>query len=295
MSNSPCIDYAYTHSQTRATTGYFSCEPPENLDRDAALALLEATPLDDFLHQHLLRLLGREKPQELAALAATAYDSARDSFTRPALAGLLLECALLVPALSNICQCFPPDAAVRLAGASPAVYLRAIGQADRQAATRWSALFRANICEHHPLPRSDEADIAPLYPVEDSLALYADMAQKADVMAREHARIMAEGHPAQERPPAQETFLRAVDALMENGILAGPEMRHEASLSPIALLRAWQVDMAVECGALRHTLRGQATAYGRGLSLAQTRASYAMEIVERASAYVSIAGHSVLG
>ena len=39
---------------------------------------------------------------------------------------------------------------------------------------------------------------------------------------------------------------------------------------------------------LNHSLRGQATAYGRGLSLAQARASYAMEIVERASAYVSV-------
>ena len=65
---------------------------------------------------------------------------------------------------------------------------------------------------------------------------------------------------------------------MESGVVDGPEMRHEASLSPIALLRGWQVDIAVQSGAVRHTLKGKATAYGRGLSLAAARASYAMGI-----------------
>lgn len=75
---------------------------------------------------------------------------------------------------------------------------------------------------------------------------------------------------------------------MEADLIVGPEMRHEASLSPIALLRAWRVDVGVSSGRQQYSLRGEATAYGRGLSLAQARASYAMEIVERASAYVSV-------
>lgn len=68
---------------------------------------------------------------------------------------------------------------------------------------------------------------------------------------------------------------------MEADLIVGPEMRHEASLSPIALLRAWRVDVGVSSGRQQYSLRGEATAYGRGLSLAQARASYAMEIVER--------------
>ena len=115
-----------------------------------------------------------------------------------------------------------------------------------------------------------------------------ELASCADILAREHARRKAEDWEPRERPPAKETFLRALDALMEAGFIAGPEMRHEASLSPIALLRSWQVDISVRNSRLNHSLRGQATAYGRGLSLAQARASYAMEIVERASAYVSV-------
>lgn len=92
--------------------------------------------------------------------------------------------------------------------------------------------------------------------------------EHADALARQHEKLKAEAWEPWQRPPAQETYLRAVDALMENGVVDGPEMRHEASLSPIALLRGWQVDIAVTSGAVRHTLRGKATAYGRGLSLA---------------------------
>lgn len=295
MSSSQYIDYTYMHSQTQATTGYFSCEPPASLDLETALKQLEKTPMDEFLHQHLLRLLSKKSPQELESMAITAYDRKQDAFGFPALAALLMECALLMPDLSSVCKVFPADAAARLAGQSPALYLRAAQQSDLQTAMGWCALFRENICGHRLLPRPDEADMELLFPEEECLALHGIMQEKAGILAQEYMRIKAERHAPQERPPAQQTFLRAVDALMENGLIAGPEMRHEASLSPIALLRAWQVDIMVKSGGLRHTLRGQATAYGRGLSLAQTRASYAMEIVERSSAYVSIDVDSVCG
>lgn len=287
----PHIDYAYTHAETLATTGYFSCEPPPSLSLDDALTQLEAAPLDDFLHQHLLRTLSKKKPEELRDLAATCYDAAADVFLRPALAGLLLECALLLPAWRELYEAFSPfpaDAVTRLAPASPAVYLRAALQPEREAAAAWSTAFRGNICGHHALPRPDEADIPPLFSPEALEKTAEELAARAGILAREHARMAAENWEPRERPPAKDTFLRALDALMEAGFIAGPEMRHEASLSPIALLRSWQVDLHVRNGRLSHSLRGQATAYGRGLSLAQARASYAMEIVERASAYVSV-------
>ena len=36
----PMLDYAYTHEETQATTGYFSCVPPSDLDFAAALTRL---------------------------------------------------------------------------------------------------------------------------------------------------------------------------------------------------------------------------------------------------------------
>ena len=284
----PVLEYAYTHEQTQATTGYFSCVPPVNLGFDAALERLEAAPMDDFLHQHILRLLSAEKTEELARLAASCYDAAQNVFSRPVLAALLLECATLLPQHADACAGFPADAAVRLASSSPALYLRAVSQPDADASAAWSELFRSNICDHHALPRPDEAGISPLFSQEEIEATARDMAANAGSLARQHARLSANPAAAWERPPAQETFLRALDALMESATVDGPEMRHEASLSPIALLRSWQVDIEVHSGAVKHHLHGKATAYGRGMSLAAARASYAMEIVERASTYVSV-------
>ena len=282
------LDYAYTHEQTQATTGYFSCIPPLALSFEQALARLEAAPMDDFLHLHLLRQLAGKPQDELHALAASCYDAADDVFARPVLAALLAECALLGDEASRQGGGgLPADAAARLAAYSPAVYLRAATLPDHATAAAWSALFRANICDHHTLPRLDEAGIAPLFSAEALDAVGRRMAAHADALARQHQALTAQDWAPWQRPPAQETYLRAMDALMESGVVDGPEMRHEASLSPIALLRGWQVDIAVQSGAVRHTLKGKATAYGRGLSLAAARASYAMEIVERASAYVS--------
>ena len=91
----PVLDYAYTHEQTQATTGYFSCVPPQGLSFEQALARLEAAPMDDFLHLHLLRQLAAMPQSELRALAAACYDAGSDTFTRPVVAALLAESALL--------------------------------------------------------------------------------------------------------------------------------------------------------------------------------------------------------
>lgn len=288
------LDYTYTHSQTQATTGYFSCEPPASLTWEAALDRLEAAPLDDFLHQHCLRQAAKKGRESLKQLARDCYDAATDTFQRPAAASLVLECALLLPELAGAADEFPANARERLAAFTPLVYLRAAACPDAAAARQWSELFQRNIVAHHALPRPEDVDLPPLFSEAMLDASAAAMQRQAQALPDAHAHVAALRLPPLERPPAQETFLRATDALLEAGILAGPEMRHQASLSPIALLRAWRLDIRACSGsgaqAVRHTLRGEATAYGRGLSLAQARASYSMEIVERCSAYVDIRG-----
>ncbi|MBD5626075.1 MAG: YcaO-like family protein [Desulfovibrio sp.] len=285
----PLREYAYAHAQTVGSTGYFSCEPMGPLPLDAALAAFEAAPLDDFLHEHLLRRLGALDGARLNALA----ESCLAPEPRPALAALLLECALLFPGAEAALA--PGLDALRALAAPPAeaasgLRLAAAARDDREAALAWGELFHANMSGHRPLPRLEESDI-PLPHAAPVLA--AAMAQvtrtdAADILAATHARLAAQDWPEGGRPPAQETYERAVNALERAGVLAGLEMRHEASLSPIALLRDWQVDVTVRNGRHAHSLRGTATAYGRGLSLAGARASCVMEVAERASAYASL-------
>lgn len=283
-------EYTYAHARTVGSTGYFSCEPATALPLNAALAALEATPLDDFLHEHLLRRLGDMDAPALAALAERCLAAARAARPLPALTALLLECALVFPEAG---AALAPAAAelraqaVPLATASPSPRLAA---APDPAALEWGRRFHANLTEHRPLPRLEESGL----PLPHATAALAQAmarvlrAPGAGSLAAEHARLAALEWPGGGRPPAGETFARAMNALEGAGLVAGPEMRHEASLSPIALLRDWRISVSVRNGRHVHCLRGTATAYGRGLSLAAARASCAMEMVERASAYASI-------
>ncbi len=299
------IAYTYTHAVTEATTGYFSCEPPAEMTLDAALARLAAAPLDDFLHQHCLRRLCALPAAEVRALLPRALRELAEGAA--VLAALLLECALLRPDCAELAAELP--AAAELAPASPLIYLRWAQLPDRDTHRAWGALLHANISDHRMLPHPEDLeDVAEgrmPFPPEQLRTLARTDAGVAAVLpdswredalpplpptlASIHAAMLREpAGPAWQRPPAQETALRALDVLLENDIIAGQEMRHQASLSPIALLRPWTVRMQVRNGGLAYSLHGQATTYGRGLSLAGARASYAMEMVERASAYVSV-------
>ena len=269
------IHYAYTHSVTEGTTGYFSCEPPVDLSFEQALALLEAAPQDEFLHQHLLRHCAALPLADLEALVPRALGGEK------ALTALLLECALLAPQCASLAERFAPDAAARFCAYSPLIHLRWRQLEDRALHQAWNKLFIANQTQLRPMPHPEDGDLP--FP-------YADTAtdRPAPVIL---AQLCGHAVPAGEaRQPAKETAALALERLEALGLLAGPEMRHEASLSPIALLRSWKLAVKVQNGALDYSLQGTATSYGRGLSLADARASCLMEIVERASSYISVHG-----
>lgn len=282
------MDYRYTLTETLATTGYFACEPPDDLKLEDALAALEDAPLDTFLHQHCLRVLVKTSQEQLTAYAATAYDNDSDTFLRPALASLLCECAILAPHLAPALASLPADANERLSGQTPLIYLRANRLPDHAAAAWWSNIFSENICNHHTLPHSSTWEHEPIHPRKVIDQAIEAIQANADALRKARTALSTQSWEPDAVVPPQEVALNALDALMEAGVAIGQEMRHESSLSPIALLRAWSVDIGVTNGRNSHTLQGETRAWGRGLSLAQARASCSMEIVERASTYVSV-------
>lgn len=286
--------YAYTHTTTEATTGYFSCEPVPPLPFDEALSRLETSPMDEFLHTYVLRQLGERPLAELEVLGVMALGATQNPLQpeRPVLAALLLECALLHSTFAPLKELFQPHltaASRALCAYTPLLFLRWSLLEDTSLHAAWSKLFAANSTDHRPLPHPNDEDL----PLLDLPA--ADSAGQSATLPSLHAALKATPATPWGRPPAQETAARALEVLVENGIIAGVEMRHEASLSPIALLRKWQVGIAVNSGALHYTLQGEATTYGRGLSVADARASYAMEMVERASAYASVDENGIVG
>jgi ribosomal protein S12 methylthiotransferase accessory factor YcaO len=83
--------------------------------------------------------------------------------------------------------------------------------------------------------------------------------------------------------------------LERRGILTGWETRTEATLSPFAVERPWNLDVSVKEGRNHWRLSGIQTSYGRGLNIHQARISCLMEVVERYSAFASVESNIALG
>ncbi|MFR4117998.1 MAG: hypothetical protein ACLT2T_03440 [Bilophila wadsworthia] len=135
--------YRYTHASTESMTGYFSCEPPEDLCFEDALARLEAAPLDEFLHRHLLRRIAALPPDEAAALRTPS---------RPVLMGLLCETAFLNAGHAGMLNGVSAGELERLEGATPLPYLSFArksltkeGQEEQANLAAWNALFEENL------------------------------------------------------------------------------------------------------------------------------------------------------
>ncbi len=189
----------------------------------------------------------------------------------------------------------------------------------------WAALFKENICNHRALPEPQNAPLpvpplfeGPKHPpnARNLPELHAEFTRLLDapLEKREGPNERPDERKSERKDerknewegdssklaafpdtpgspnladPAQVAEL-ALQCLQQAGITQEGEMRHQASLSPVGLLRPWKLDRISLCGRNRHTLRGQANTYGRGLGLPEALASCRMEMVERASAYASI-------
>lgn len=293
--------YAYTHIATEATTGYFACEPEPALSLAEALTYLARRPLDEFMRRHCIRRMLAMSAAECRA----ALEKASGREPPSALISLARELALLDPSLR--------DALDRLASqpldeepSTALVYLKAALLPDGDAQRQWGRVFTANIQAHRALQTPESLGLAPLYeedcrtppglPLPPGLtpAFLREFGPELALVHAEHRQRLPENLTPHARPPAEETAALAEERLSALDIIAGREMRHTASLSPVSLLRPWTMRLSVRNGRHDFSLEGQATTYGRGLSLPNARASCLMEMVERASVYLSVDGDRVL-
>lgn len=322
------IQYRYVHSATEATTGYFACEPDPVPPLDEALALLCRQPLDDFLRRHIIGRMASLDAQEAAsalrhALHALNSEGPQTSNLPPALFCLAKELVVLHPDWlddifftaihSKAWQHNAPDKPEPHSTAettSPLIFLRWNALPDKDAHRLWVAFFNRNQREHRAIKVEDTCNLPPLYPAAKDMAglsetpgpgtspaFSAPFSVSLPTVYAEHNKLLpgtpTASMPSASMPTAQETAALAEDRLFSLDIIAGEEMRHTASLSPVALLRPWHVRLGVTSKRHHFSLEGQGTTYGRGLSVAQARVSCLMEMVERASAYVSVDENSV--
>jgi ribosomal protein S12 methylthiotransferase accessory factor len=273
------ITYAMTLMTTEASTGFFACVPTPEPDFHAALAFLRQRPLDTFMHRHVLGLICRLPLEAVQGLRDRIGDAG------PLFHALVREASLEASHLAALAE----DLDAWPAACSPLITLRAAAQPDHAVHQTWNRLLAANLSAHSLLP---DPEIAPRpfpFPPEtvaDPGGVYITQIL-ADLPDRPRA--------SPPRPSAAQTAAMALDKLAALNILEGREMRHQSALSPYGLLHKWRLDLKVDCGRHRYTLCGLQTAYGRGLTLPDARASYAMEIVERCSSFANVAADRVTG
>lgn len=277
--------YQLTRIKTEAATGYFDCTPAGPPDFDQALAAGRRRPNDEFMRKHLLRLVADWAPGEMKRRIRQA---AADLFLK----ALLYEACLLVAPFGPLRALFVEKELGRLAQASPLVFIKAHRQKNHRLHRRWIDRLGPNFSRHAPLPGPGQIDLpAPVSDasVAQAMAASPSLEQLVATLGPNSKRHMGKG------PDAVAVTGQALERLARAGIPVGAEMRHEASLSPIALQRTWPLSRTVDCGRHRYHLAGEQISYGRGLELDGARAACAMEIVERVCAYATISENRVHG
>ncbi|GAB6059016.1 YcaO-like family protein [Desulfonatronum parangueonense] len=251
---------------------------------DQCLAYLEAHPNDVFMRQHMLQQIGTWEPQKINKALRESADA------RSPLESVFIEAVMLSERLRPLREDLSREHIERCAGDTPLIHPRAMILPDHELHKSWIALFRANMLQHEPLPPPNEAGLA--FPVQAPLSGPATPPDINEI----RNRILAAGpSPGQERPTPEETARIGLEKLERLGVIHGPMQRHEASLSPIALLRQWQMEVEVRNGRLDYSLSGIQTSYGRGLVLEHARAALVMEMVERKSSFASFSSERVEG
>jgi len=272
---------------TLSGVGCFAAHPGPNLSYSEMLEHLRAFPLDDFMHQHMLFKMGEHRTKKFEKLIEEVQQDGK--CTDPVLAALLIESCLgheryahLLPRLSGLDL-------LEISRHTPAVHIRSYLLADQPLHNAWTMRMQANIVAHEPLAAPAEIGLAAPYATETLPGAPKTTAAEA------RTRLAAQLPPVKPRRPAPETSAHALEKLNEKNVFVGKEMRHKASLSPIALLRMWLVDITVTSGRMQYSLKGMQTSYGRGLNIDGARASYLMEVAERVSSYASIGRRGVMG
>jgi len=283
--NKPEMNYELQIQTTSSGVGYFACVPCGEMGFETALDYLRKRPLDAFMHRHVLEMVsGFDKKRIRTMLAETPASD-------PVLRALFFEAVILDDSLETVRCRLDRSEADALCSHTPLIYLKWFFSRDRELHRRWTTIFESNLLAHRPLPSPDELEIGSLFRDDCPDVPAGSSVHIRDIVHTGKSSAAVDNTPL---PSAAETAATARERLEAIGVFADVEMRHVASLSPIALLRSWRIDLPVRSGQLDYRLSGIQTSYGKGLSLDAARASYLMEIVERCSSFAGIGPEGVL-
>jgi YcaO-like protein with predicted kinase domain len=271
---------------TESATGYFGCVPRMDLGYGGFLDYARRHPNDEFMRRHLLRII--QAWDEAQLKRSIAGIDADDRF----LQALLWEACQARPDPKKRKRTFPPKGLTSLAAHTPLIDLKSHLLRDRNLHSKWIELFRRNILEQKPLPAPQTLGWPAPVPARAVKGILQPRATLSQLL--EAPRRLSPRPPALEIEPEQVQAL-ALERLRQAGVVVGAEMRHTSSLSPIAILRHWQMGTSVHLGRHAFSVSGELTAYGRGVDFEAARAACVMEVVERCSSFASFDAKGLAG
>lgn len=274
-------------STTASGVGYFACVPAEEASFDEYLTYLRGCPLDNFMHGYLLDMMGRLDAESAKQILDVARG--RD----PVVTALLYEASLSFNRLAALRISFGRAEVQDLLSYTPLINIKSSLLDDRELHYQWIRLFEANISEHRDLPSLEAAGLPAPFGNDALASVLSGGFHIRDVYESAAKRTQSASEEAV--LSAEDTARHALGKLQEIGVVAGDETRHVSSLSPHGFLRKWRVEIAVRNGRHDYRFSGNQTSYGKGLTLDASRASYAMEMVERCSSFAGFGPDGVLG
>jgi YcaO-like protein with predicted kinase domain len=271
---------------TESATGYFGCIPGVDLGYEDFLSYARSHPNDEFMRRHLLRIIGGWDESRLKECIVNL--DPEDGFVQ----ALLWEASQVRPHPKKYQRNFPLIGLKPLAAHTPLVNLKSHLLKDRGRHRKWIERFRENILEHRPLPGPETIGWTAPVSAARIKNLLEPRATLKQIAAQSWAHSEKAAAPA---PGPEQVHALALERLRQAGVSVGHEMRHTSSLSPIALLRRWQMKIAVNSGRHDFGLSGELTAYGRGIEFEAARAACVMEVVERCSSFAGFDGRGPSG
>ncbi|WP_432737282.1 YcaO-like family protein [Maridesulfovibrio sp. FT414] len=273
---------------TLSGTGCFAAFPGPNLCFAEVLEHLEAHPYDEFMHRHMLDMLGKHRTRKIEKL----IQEIKGDPNKKVLAALIYEAVLTHPRLESLKTVVESlFDAKELKEYSPTLHLRSHLLEDQPLHNKWSTIFADNVEMHQDMPAPEEAGFPRLYASDELPSKALTTAASVRKSLEEQDRLP----PAKERAPIEEVTANANQKLEAIGVFMGPQMRQKGCLSPFAVLHHWMVENRTTNGSLSNSLRAIQTSYGRGFTYEQACVSCSMEVAERVSSYASIGKSDVAG
>ena len=279
------MKYKLERKGTEKGVGWFACIPERELDFKKALEYSRAHPNDQFMHRHVLDMAAKLKPEELELLIQDGKEK-----TDHHLLAIMYETCLLNVRFQHLKKTFETIDIDKLVQCSPLIYIPWSLETKRAENFLWLQRFSRNVHLLETLPCPEKAEFSMPFRLEE-----IDKWEGSVVSITEIASPNKRAKTITKNPVPKKAVKKTIKKLERLGILTGWESRPDATLSPYAVERPWNLSITVNHGQNHWQLTGDQTSYGRGLNIQQGRISCVMEAAERYSSFASFDSTRALG